>query len=97
MPPSNLALPFGSLVLVTGANGYICSHVVNSLLELGSALEEWSASPSPGRRTDLPAGMVRTNVVVPQIDISDAFKESIKGVDGVVHVVSERNPSNMAF
>jgi uncharacterized protein YbjT (DUF2867 family) len=35
MPPLELALPFDSLVLVTGANGFIGSYAVNTLLELG--------------------------------------------------------------
>jgi nucleoside-diphosphate-sugar epimerase len=33
--PSNRALPPSSLILVTGANGYIGSHVVNQLLRFG--------------------------------------------------------------
>lgn len=33
--PNNLALPEGSRVLVTGANGLIGSHVANQFLNLG--------------------------------------------------------------
>jgi NADPH:quinone reductase-like Zn-dependent oxidoreductase len=35
MSPSQYALLQGSLVLVSGANGYIASHIVDLLLQLG--------------------------------------------------------------
>ena len=34
-PPSNAALSEGSLVLVTGANGFLAAEVVRQLLALG--------------------------------------------------------------
>lgn len=35
MSPNEFILPSGSLILVTGANGFIASHVVDQLLERG--------------------------------------------------------------
>jgi nucleoside-diphosphate-sugar epimerase len=33
--PQDVVLPQGSTILVTGANGYISSHVINQLLKYG--------------------------------------------------------------
>jgi nucleoside-diphosphate-sugar epimerase len=93
MAPLNLALPRDSLVLVTGANGYIASHIVNSLLDLGYRVRGTVREPKPWLDDFFThkygAGKFES-AIVPQIDVADAFKECIKGVSGVVHVVSRQ-------
>ncbi|EED23358.1 cinnamoyl-CoA reductase, putative [Talaromyces stipitatus ATCC 10500] len=92
MPPQNLALPPDSLILVTGANSYIGSHVVNSLLEFGYRVRGTTREPKPwlseyfSNKYD--AGKYE-GVIVPRLDAADALKKCIKGVDGVVHVASD--------
>ncbi|PIG87846.1 hypothetical protein AARAC_009850 [Aspergillus arachidicola] len=41
------ALPKGSRVLVTGANSYIASHVVDQLLQLGYLVRGTIRAPKP--------------------------------------------------
>lgn len=92
MSPLNFALPSGSLVLVTGANGFIGSHVVNTFLELGYRVRGTVREPKPWLDdffTNKYGVGKFESAVVPQIDVADAFKECIKGVAGVVHVASD--------
>ncbi|OKL62677.1 hypothetical protein UA08_01342 [Talaromyces atroroseus] len=92
MPPQHLALPRGSLILVTGANGYVASHVINSLLALGyrvrgtvRASKPWLDEYFVGKY----GPGTYESVVVPKFDAADAFGGVMQGIDGVVHVATE--------
>ncbi|KAJ7164479.1 hypothetical protein C8R46DRAFT_1163819 [Mycena filopes] len=83
----------GSRVLVTGANGFIASHVVDQLLAAGYNVrgtsrsaekskwlsELFSKKYGPGRFE---------SVAVPDMVADGAFDEAVKGVSGICHLAS---------
>ncbi|CAG8958193.1 hypothetical protein HYFRA_00000545 [Hymenoscyphus fraxineus] len=88
------AIPKDSLVLVTGANGYVGSHVVNKFLEAGYRVR--------GTTRDLKKlqGIIGTwetqygkdrfeAVVVPDMSVEGAFDASMQGASAVVHVAGD--------
>jgi nucleoside-diphosphate-sugar epimerase len=90
------ALPKGSLILVTGANGYIGSHVVDQLLKLGYNVRGTIRNEKPWieilfskrcREHGSSAGVFEA-VVIEDIAKQGAFNHVIEGVSGIVHVVS---------
>lgn len=96
------ALPDNALVLVTGANGYIGSHIVDVLLGL-NATKGTKYRVRGTVREDKPwlnklfeekygPGVFET-VVVPDVRADGAFDTAIQGVDGVFHVASEMSMS----
>jgi nucleoside-diphosphate-sugar epimerase len=83
------ALPQGSLVLVTGANGYIASHVVNQLLQAGfnvrgtvreaekaDWLREYVAEKYEARRLEI--------AVVPDMGVEGSFDKAVKGENSML-------------
>ncbi|KAL0566202.1 hypothetical protein V5O48_015813 [Marasmius crinis-equi] len=86
-----------SLVLVSGATGYIAAWVVRNLLERGFDVRGTVRSPSKGKELlsvleKLPGYATKTGkfdvVVVEDIAKEGAFDEAVKGVDAVEHVAS---------
>lgn len=87
-------IPAGSLVLVTGATGFLASHIVLQFLkrgyrvrgtvrDLGSAswLKEGAFAPYASK------GDIEL-VQVPDLGAEGAFDEAVKGVAAVVHVAT---------
>jgi nucleoside-diphosphate-sugar epimerase len=86
----NHIVPPGSKVLVTGANGYIASHIIKVLLDLGYLVQGTVRTPMPWLTEyfEKRYGSGRFElIVVSDFQQSDAFDESVKGVSGVIHVV----------
>ncbi|KAK2058429.1 NAD dependent epimerase/dehydratase [Colletotrichum caudatum] len=86
------ALPKGSVVLVTGANGYIGSHVANILLELGYRVRGTVRSDKPWLTElfkDKYGEGVYEQVIVPHLDDPEALEQAMAGVAGVVSVASD--------
>lgn len=84
------ALPKGTLILVTGANGYIASHVVDQLLKLGYRVRGTIRNEKPWLNklfSKYGEGNFET-AVVNDITTNGAFDEAVKGVGGIIHVVS---------
>lgn len=84
------ALPPGSRILVTGANGYICSHVIDTLLRMGYTIRGTvrEAKPWLDELFQREFGKERfETVVVPGVEHADAFQGVMDGVSGIVHVV----------
>lgn len=90
------ALPKGSLILVTGANGYIGSHIVDQLLKLGYDVRgtirnknSWIETLFSKRRRGYgsSAGNFEA-VVIEDIAKKGAFDHVIERVSGIIHVVS---------
>ncbi|GKT49720.1 aldehyde reductase 2 [Colletotrichum spaethianum] len=86
------ALPKGSLLLVTGANGYIGSHVVNTLLGLGYRVRGTVRSDRPWL-TELFKSKhgegVYEQYIVKNLDDPEALGQAMNGVAGVAHVASD--------
>lgn len=84
------ALPQGSKILVTGANGYIASHVVDQMLALGYAVRGTVRSPKPWLNEYFDQ-RYRTNLfetfIVSSFDDTFAVEQALDGVDGVIHLV----------
>ncbi|RDW71742.1 hypothetical protein BP5796_07776 [Coleophoma crateriformis] len=92
------ALPKGSIVLVTAANGYIATHVVDQLLQLGYRVRGTVRSPKPWLNklfAKYGDGMFET-VIVDSLQNQSAFDEATKGVDGVIHIAADMSFSTDA-
>lgn len=91
----------GSTVLVTGANGFIASHIVDQLLQAGYHVRGTVRSKSKADwmydRFDKQYGSGKfTAVEVPDMVADGAFDEAVKGVCGICHVASILTFSNKA-
>jgi nucleoside-diphosphate-sugar epimerase len=87
----NVALPKGSWILVTGASGYIGSHIVKEALDAGYKVRGTVRSEEKAANT---RNMFGNNpdyfpVMVPDFSEPDAFHEAVKGVSAVIHVASD--------
>ncbi|CAG8902756.1 unnamed protein product [Penicillium egyptiacum] len=89
---TDLALPKGALVLVTGANGFIASHVSDQLLQMGYRVRGTVRSEKPWLEEHFRQvyGPERYhNVIVTAMEEPGAFQEAMKDISGVVHVASD--------
>src|ERR1700744_3558306 len=80
----------GEWVLVTGANGYIATHIVDVLLEEGYNVRGTvrSAKPWLNKYFDEKYGTGRFETrTIEALNDEGVFDDAIKGVGGVVHVV----------
>ncbi|RSL84650.1 hypothetical protein CEP51_003753 [Fusarium floridanum] len=100
----DLALPLGSLIVVSGVNGFIGSHIADQLLAIGYRvrgtvrslersgwLEEYFGQKYETASFEL--------IEVVEIDKEGAFDDAVAGAKGVVHTASinnlDRNPDNV--
>ncbi|KAJ0384176.1 hypothetical protein COL922a_008939 [Colletotrichum nupharicola] len=93
---SDPVLPKDSTIVVSGANGFIASHIVDQLLAAGyrvrgtvrdTAKYSWLSAHfektyGPGRFT---------LHVVPEVTKNGAFDEVLKGADGAIHTIAITN------
>lgn len=87
------ALSEGSLVLVTGANGYIGSNIVDCLLQLGFKVRGTVRAPKPwlDQLFQEKYGIdVFESVVIPSFEDEAAVNDAMTDVAGVMHVVREK-------
>ncbi|KAI3579953.1 hypothetical protein IWW34DRAFT_819170 [Fusarium oxysporum f. sp. albedinis] len=102
-PPT--AIPTGSWVLVTGATGFVASHVTRQLLQRGykvrgtvrdQAKAQWLIDDHFKSYAD--SGSYEL-VTVPDLSAAGAFDEAVKGVSAVAHIASvldfDPNPNNV--
>ncbi|WRT68379.1 uncharacterized protein IL334_005355 [Kwoniella shivajii] len=85
------AIKPGSLVLVTGASGYISSHTVETFLDQGYNVRGTVRSKDKGEYlVNLFEGKKGKfeYAIVEDIGVDGAFDEAVKGVDGVAHMAS---------
>ncbi|KAF4466096.1 NAD dependent epimerase dehydratase [Fusarium albosuccineum] len=90
-------LSLGSLVLVTGANGYIAAQVVKQLLERGYKVRGTvrDLERSQWVLTDVFPTYAKSGqlelVVLNTVDDKDQFRAAVRGVAGVIHIASPTN------
>ncbi|WOO81690.1 Ketoreductase azaE [Vanrija pseudolonga] len=84
--------PKSSLVLVTGANGYIASWVTLYLLQQGYSVRGTTRNDAKGqwmKEMYKDRGLDNFDyVVVADLENDNAFDEAVKGVDAIIHTAS---------
>ncbi|KAK1451325.1 NAD dependent epimerase/dehydratase [Colletotrichum melonis] len=92
-PERKFAIPKGSTVLVTGANGFIGSHVCKELLQLGFNVRGTVRDVS--KCAWLPEALTRQRpkgdfmlVSLPDMEKEGAFDAAVEGVSAVIHTAS---------
>ncbi|KAJ7612291.1 D-lactaldehyde dehydrogenase [Roridomyces roridus] len=78
-------------VLVSGANGFVATWVVQTFLDAGFSVRGTVRSAAKGRhlkRFFAPYGDKFELVVVPDITATGAFDEAVQGVDAIAHTAS---------
>jgi len=86
-------IPLNSLVLVTGVNGFIGSHIANEILAAGYKVRGTSRSAEKGAAIkkifqDKYGPLNFELAIVEEMRHEGAFDEATKGCSGVVHVAS---------
>lgn len=90
MTTNQYALPGGARILVTGANGYIGSHVVDKLLGMGYRVRGSVRAPKPWLKEyfEKKYGQdVFEPVLADALDDKNVLERIMDGVDGVIHLV----------
>jgi nucleoside-diphosphate-sugar epimerase len=86
------AIKVGERILVTGANSFVGSNVVDVLLSLGYIVRGTVRSEKPWLEelfeSRYGAGKFEL-AIVPKLDDNEALAVALIGVSGVVHVVSK--------
>lgn len=86
----HLALPRGSLILVTGASGMIGSHVVNEALQAGYKVRGTSRSQEKADYTvDVFNNPNYSTAIVKDVQIQGAWDAAMKGVNAVIHMATD--------
>ncbi len=92
MPSLATAIPAGSWVLVTGASGFLASHITSQFLERGfrvrGAVRDMSKSSwlADGPFKSYAENGVLELVAVPNLGVDGAYDEAVKGVAAILHV-----------
>lgn len=88
---STPALAKGSLILVTGASGFLASHIVNEALKLGYKVRGTSRSEEKAAATRLlfQNHPNYSTSVVANFEDEGALAEALRNVDAVIHAASD--------
>ncbi|KAI1868186.1 hypothetical protein JX265_007009 [Neoarthrinium moseri] len=86
---ADLVLPRGSVILVTGATGFIASNFIVEALEAGYKVRGTARSTGKAQKTkDVFKSPNYDAIVVPDMEAEGGFNEAVKGVDAIVHMSS---------
>ena len=85
LSPSDTAFPPGSLVLVTGATGYIGTHIVDQLLLAGyhvrgTVRDDRKAAWTTALFSERHGPGKYSAIIVPEMSVDGAFDEAVKGI-----------------
>lgn len=85
------ALPKGSLILVTGATGFIGANVVFEALKAGYKVRGTSRSKSSAAKLEEKLGDTAdySTAVVPDVTVAGAWDEAVKNVDAIIHLATD--------
>ncbi|KPI39811.1 Aldehyde 2 [Cyphellophora attinorum] len=90
--PESYAIKIGQRILVTGANSFVGSNVIDVLLSLGYTVRGTVRSERPWLNelfdNKYGAGKFET-VVVPSLDDKKRLLDVLAGISGVIHVASD--------
>ena len=92
MPSLTTTIPPGSWVLVTGANGFLASHVISQFLNRGFRVRgtvrdvEQSAWLLEGRFKNYAENGFLELVSVPNLGVNGAYDAAVKGVAAILHI-----------
>lgn len=80
-------------ILISGASGYLATHVVNHFLRTGysvrGTVRSTEAAQKVGRSFPQHANAGQlTFAVVPDVSVAGAFDQAVKGVHGVIHTAT---------
>ncbi|PYH42259.1 aldehyde reductase II, partial [Aspergillus saccharolyticus JOP 1030-1] len=92
LDPADYVIPQGSLILVTGANGYIASHAIDILLQRGYKVRGTVRSATPWLDQHFTAryGEERfATMIVSALDDPAACHQAMQDVSGVLHIASD--------
>ncbi len=86
----NMADPSTQTILVSGATGFVATHVIKTLLSKGykvrgTVRSEKSADTLRKTFATHPSCSNLSSVLVPDIGVEKAFHDAVKGVDGIMH------------
>jgi uncharacterized protein YbjT (DUF2867 family) len=85
----DFALSKGSLILVTGANGHVASNIVYEALQLGFRVRGTVRSQGKAQQLGrIFTSNTYTSVIVEDLSEAGAFDEAVRGVDGIIHIVT---------
>ncbi|KAF4589834.1 aldehyde reductase ii [Ophiocordyceps camponoti-floridani] len=87
-------VPDGSLILVTGVNGYLGSHIAKELLHQGfrvrgTVREAYKAEYMHGLFDEKYGSDAFTTCIVEDMATTGAFDDVVKGCSGIIHVASD--------
>jgi nucleoside-diphosphate-sugar epimerase len=85
----DLALPNGSLILVTGANGHVASNIVYEALNLGYRVRGTVRSEERALQTQkIFSSDSYESIIVKDMSEIGAFDDAVRGVSGIIHVAT---------
>jgi nucleoside-diphosphate-sugar epimerase len=95
LSPESYAIKVGQRVLVTGANSFVGSNIIDVLLSFGYTVRGTVRSERPWLNemfdTKYGVGNFET-VVVPSLDDKARLLDALDGISGIIHVVSISSP-----
>lgn len=85
------ALPKGSLILVTGATGFIGANVVYEALQAGYKVRGTSRSKESAAKLESSLGNNPdySTAIVPDVSVQGAWDEAVKDVDSIIHMATD--------
>jgi nucleoside-diphosphate-sugar epimerase len=94
MAVPNYTIAPGYWILVTGANGFIASHVIDALLSIGYKVRGTVRAEKPWLDEYFKSTYGEDkyeSVVVPKLEDEGALDNYMQDICGVAHVVRKRN------
>jgi nucleoside-diphosphate-sugar epimerase len=87
-----MASPSSQTILITGASGFVASHLIHAFLEAGYNVRGTIRSPSSIEKIKAAQGPLSSRLsfsIVPDLSSPpSAYEDAVKGVSGIVHSAS---------